>query len=326
MKIKQSVERIPGGMMIVPLLLGAVINTLFPSAAKFFGAFTGAWMTGAMPLLAVTFFCVGTTISFRATPTIMRKGGALLAGKILCGAVLGMIAAKLIPGGMITEGMFAGLSVLAVMVAMNDTNGGLYMALVSEFGKSEEVAALSIMSIESGPFITMVTLGVTGLGIFPWQALVGTILPLVAGVILGNLDDDIREFFSKGQALLIPCFAFALGNSLNLTTVWKAGFLGLLMGVTVVAITGTVLVLIDKYIGGGNGIAGIAAATTAGNAASVPLAIAAIDPSYAPVAPSATALVSTCVIVTAVLAPLATAWWAKRVKRIGPIESIDSRA
>ena len=314
MRIKRSVEKIPGGMMIIPLLIGAVINTFFPSAAKFFGAFTGAWMTGAMPLLAVTFFCVGTTISFRATPTILRKGGVLFAGKVLCGAVLGMIAAKLIPNGMITEGWFAGLSVLAIMVASNDTNGGLYMALVSEFGKPEEVAALSIMSIESGPFITMITLGVTGLGVFPWQALVGTILPLVLGVILGNLDDEIRDFFKNGQPILIPCFAFALGNSLNLATVWKAGLLGLVMGIAVVVITGAVLVSLDKFVGGGNGIAGIAAATTAGNAASVPIAIAAIDPSYAPVAPSATALVSTCVIVTAVLAPLATAWWAKRVR------------
>lgn len=30
MKIKASIERIPGGMMIIPLLLGAVINTVFP--------------------------------------------------------------------------------------------------------------------------------------------------------------------------------------------------------------------------------------------------------------------------------------------------------
>ena len=315
MKIKQTVERFPGGMMIIPLLIGAVINTLFPGAAKFFGGFTGAWMTGAMPLLAVTFFCVGTTIDFRATPTVARRGGVLLLAKVSCGAILGLILAQFIQSAMITEGVFAGLSVLALMACMNDTNGGLYMALMSEFGEKEDVAALSIITVESGPFFTMITLGVTGLATFPWQAFVGTILPLLAGMLLGNLDRELRDFFGKIAPALVPCFAFALGNALNLTTVWKAGLLGLIMGVAVVVITGTVLILADKYIGGGTGIAGIAAASTAGNAASVPLAIAAVDPSYAPIAPAATAIVSTCVIVTAILTPLATAWWVKRVRK-----------
>jgi 2-keto-3-deoxygluconate permease len=84
------------------------------------------------------------------------------------------------------------------------------------------------------------------------------------------------------------------------------------MGVSVVVITGTILIFADKLTGG-NGLAGIAAASTAGNAAAVPAAIAAIDKSYAPVAPAATMLVATCVIVTAILVPIVTAWWAKRV-------------
>jgi 2-keto-3-deoxygluconate permease len=48
MKIKATIERVPGGMMIVPLLLGAIIHTLFPDAEKVFGSFTGA-----LPIIAV---------------------------------------------------------------------------------------------------------------------------------------------------------------------------------------------------------------------------------------------------------------------------------
>jgi len=314
MQIKRSMERVPGGMMIIPLLLGASINTLFPGAAKSFGAFTGAWMTGAMPLLAVTFFCVGTTIDVRATPAILKKGGALLVSKIACGGAAGIIAAQFIPGGMIKEGFFAGLSVLAIMASMNDTNGGLYLALVSALGKREEVAALSIMSVESGPFITMSTLGITGLAVFPWQSFVGTILPLVVGVILRNLDRELRAFFGKIVPVMVPCFAFALGSGLNFTTIWKSGLIGILIGLGVVVVTGTALILADKATGG-NGVAGIAAASTAGNAASVPLTIGEIDPSYAAAVPAATAIVSTSVIVTAITVPIVTAWWAKRVTK-----------
>jgi 2-keto-3-deoxygluconate permease len=312
MKIKAMLDRIPGGMMIVPLILGAIINTLFPTASKTFGSFTGALLTGALPILAVFYVCMGATIDFKATPYILKKGGALLLSKVGIAAVVGIIAAQFLGEGMISGGIFAGLSVLAIVAAMNDTNGGLYMALMGQFGRKEDVAAYSIMSLESGPFLTMVTLGVAGLSAFPWQTLVGAILPLVIGMILGNLDRELREFLGRAVPVLVPFFAFALGAGLNLQNVWKAGLAGILLGIAVVLVTGTVLWVVDRLTGG-NGVAGLAAASTAGNAAGVPAAVAAANSAYAPVAPAATALVASCVIVTAILVPIVTAWWAKRV-------------
>ncbi|WP_354677934.1 2-keto-3-deoxygluconate permease, partial [Cupriavidus plantarum] len=50
-----------------------------------------------------------------------------------------------------------------------------------------------------------------------------------------------------------------------------------------------------------------------GNAAAVPTLIAAANPVYEEAAKSATILVAACVVVTAVLTPLATAWVARRV-------------
>lgn len=312
MKIKAMLDRIPGGMMIVPLILGAIINTLFPTASKTFGSFTGALLTGALPILAVFYVCMGATIDFKATPYILKKGGALLLSKVGIAAVVGIIAALFLGEGMISGGVFAGLSVLAIVAAMNDTNGGLYMALMGQFGRKEDVAAYSIMSLESGPFLTMVTLGIAGLSAFPWQTLVGAILPLVIGMILGNLDRELREFLGRAVPVLVPFFAFALGAGLNLQNVWKAGLAGILLGIAVVLVTGTVLWVVDRLTGG-NGVAGLAAASTAGNAAGVPAAVAAANSAYAPVAPAATALVASCVIVTAILVPIVTAWWAKRV-------------
>ncbi len=59
--------------------------------------------------------------------------------------------------------------------------------------------------------------------------------------------------------------------------------------------------------------AGFAAASTAGDAAVVPAIVAGPDPVYAPAAAHATVLVAASVIVTTVLAPLVTAWVARRV-------------
>ena len=46
----------------------------------------------------------------------------------------------------IESGIFAGLSTLAVVAAINDTNGGLYVALMAQFSKPRDAAAFSIMS------------------------------------------------------------------------------------------------------------------------------------------------------------------------------------
>lgn len=41
MKILKSVKKVPGGLMVIPLLLGASINTFFPTALSI-GGFTTA--------------------------------------------------------------------------------------------------------------------------------------------------------------------------------------------------------------------------------------------------------------------------------------------
>ncbi|GAA2096060.1 2-keto-3-deoxygluconate permease [Actinomadura alba] len=310
--IKKSLDRIPGGMMIVPLLFGAVLHTLFPTAGTYFGSFTGALFSGSLTILAVFYVCMGASIDVRATPYILKKGGALFGAKVLTSIIVGVILGRFLGEAPIDSGFFIGLSTLAVVAAMNDTNGGLYMALMGQFGKPKDVAAYSVMTIESGPFLTMVTLGVAGLSAFPWQTLVGALLPLLIGAILGNLDRDLRAWLGGVTPVLIPFFAFALGASISLTSVWKAGLLGLGLGVAVVVFSGTILFFADRMTGG-TGVAGLAAASTAGNAAAVPAIVASANPAYQEAAVHATVLVAASVVVTAILVPIVTAWWAHRV-------------
>jgi 2-keto-3-deoxygluconate permease len=160
----------------------------------------------------------------------------------------------------------------------------------------------------------MVSLGVVGLSAFPWQTLIGAILPLALGMLLGNLDAELRDFLSQGTGVLIPFFAFAIGATLDLHHVWEAGLLGVALGLVVVFFCGIFLVAVDKLIGG-NGTAGVAASTTAGNAAAVPMLVAAANPNYAAAAGSATVLVASSVIVSSLLVPPLTAWWKAQVTR-----------
>lgn len=310
--IKRAIERVPGGMMVVPLALGALLATFAPGTPKFFGSFTGALFSGALTVLAVFYVCMGASIDVRATPYILKKGGALFGTKIAVAVLLGVLFGRWLGEAPIGSGLFAGLSTLAVVAAMNDTNGGLYMALMGQYGEPRDVGAYSIMSLESGPFLTMVTLGVAGLSAFPWPTLLGSVLPLLFGMLLGNLDREMRAFLGRAVPVMIPFFAFALGSGLDLAKVWQAGLLGLGLGVAVVVVTGIPLFFADRATGG-NGVAGVAAASTAGNAAAVPAIVAAANPAYAEAAAHATILVAAAVIITTVLVPLLTAWTAKAV-------------
>ena len=311
MQIKRSIEKIPGGMMLVPLFLGALCHTFSPGAGKYFGSFTNGMITGTVPILAVWFFCMGASIKLSATGTVLRKSGTLVVTKIAVAWVVAAIASRIIPEHGVEVGFFAGLSTLALVAAMDMTNGGLYASIMQQYGTKEEAGASVLISLESGPLMTMIILGSAGQATFEPEHLAGVLIPFLVGFLLGNLDPELRELFSRATKSLIPFFAFALGNTINLGVIIDTGLLGILMALAVIVITGVPLIIMDIMLGKGRGTAGIAASSTAGAAVATPLLVAEIAPDFAEAAPAATTLVASCVVITAIVVPVITALWAK---------------
>ncbi|EAY8112683.1 2-keto-3-deoxygluconate permease 1, partial [Salmonella enterica] len=296
MNIKKAIERVPGGMMVVPLVIGAVINTFAPQALEIGGFTTALFKNGAAPLIGAFLLCMGAGISVKAAPQALLQGGTITLTKLLVAIGIGLGA----------EGIF-GLSGVAIIAAMSNSNGGLYAALVGEFGNERDVGAISILSLNDGPFFTMIALGAAGMANIPIMALVAVLVPLVVGMILGNLDPHMRDFLTKGGPLLIPFFAFALGAGINLEMLLQGGLAGILLGVLTTFVGGFFNIRADRLVGG-TGIAGAAASSTAGNAVATPLAIAQADPSLAEVAAAAAPLIAASVITTAILTPVLTSW------------------
>jgi 2-keto-3-deoxygluconate permease len=306
MKIYRSINRVPGGMMVVPLFIGMVLNTFFPNLLKI-GGFTQALTGVGYPtVLGMYLFTVGTKMTVRAAPKMLLRGLGIMTAKVGTATIFALAVAKLF------DGSFLGLSTLAVMVAMSDTNGGMFLALTSVMGDKEDSGTYVIQSIETGPFLTMLIFVGTGLAVIPWLTMVSVIAPIVAGAILGNLDEDLKDFFGSHEPIIVPFMAFTLGQTINLKAVVTAGAPGVVLGVTVLIVTGFVCIIADRLFGG-SGVAGAAASSTAGNSAAVPQAVALADPSFAPVAGAATVQVAASVIVTAILTPLLTSWQYKRV-------------
>lgn len=307
MEILKTVKKVPGGLMVVPLLLGAFVNTFFPQVLEIGGFTTHLFKTGAMPILAVFLFCNGAQINVKQAGAPLIKGAALTLSKFLIGAILGVVVNNIwgINGVL-------GLSPLAIIAAMTNSNGGLYAALAGEYGDSTDVGAISILSLNDGPFFTMLAFGITGIAEVPFISLVATIVPILIGFILGNLDENIRTFLEPGSTLLIPFFAFPLGAALNFGQLLQAGLPGILLGVLCTVLTGLGGYYTMKLLKAEHPFVGAAIGTTAGNAVATPAALAAVDPSLAAIAPAATVQIAAAIIVTAILCPMLVNYLAKR--------------
>ena len=297
-----TMEKIPAGLMLVPLILGAVVNTLAPEALQI-GSFTTAlFKQGALALIGLLIFATGAEITGRHS------------GKAAASTTLVVLTCKtLIPAALIVtlglvvgiEGIF-GVSILALLTIFGNSNGALWLAFAGEYGDERDTGAYVASAFDDGPFLALIFLGAAGLGDIPLIALVAAIVPFILGLFVGAVDREWTRVLEHVPTITIPFMSFAVGTGINLGTVLRGGLTGLFLGLGVVAFTGSLTYLGYRFVlrrGRKSGI-GFAAGTTAGNAVAVPAVVAVADPRFEPFVASATAQAATAVLVTAVLAPI----------------------
>lgn len=315
-----KVGKIPGALMIVPLFLGVMVNTFAPAALQI-GSFTTAlFKSGLAVLIGLFFLSVGSQISFKAALPSVEKGLVLLLAKFGIAVAFGLSVAFYAE-----DGVLFGLLPLAIIAAMSNSNGSLYVALTSQFGNKTDKGAISMLSVNDGPFLTLVALGVAGLAAFPLMALFSAIFPMLFGFILGNSSSLARKFLAPGETLIIPFAAFAIGAGINLQVLVGQGTIGILLGVLTVVFSGGAAVL-GLYLWHvirrhprptRNMVSAVSEASVAGNAIATPAVIAALDPSYLPIQEAATAQIAASVVATAFVLPFFVAWFAGWQKRRG---------
>jgi 2-keto-3-deoxygluconate permease len=237
------------------------------------GGFTQAlFKDGALTLCALFLFCAGSQMNLRVGGKALKKGVLLTTSKYLAGFLVGML------WGLLSDPVngFLGLSTMAIIAAMTNGNGGMYAALTGQYGNRSDVGATAVLSLNDGPFFTLMALGLMGAN-FPLIAFIAVLLPILIGMILGNIDHEIRRFLAAGETLVIPFFAFALGAGMNLASFFNPEVVGagIVLALMTVLFSGGAMVLTFKLFREKSYIAPWAEASTAGNAVATPAAIAA---------------------------------------------------
>lgn len=307
MRILKTVQKVPGGLMIVPLFLGIIINTCFPSVLKIGGMTTATLSTGALTFIGCNLMCVGAQINPKGVAESLKRGGVLVVAKFFAGFIPALIITKIFGSN-----GFLGITPLMLLAAGTSINSGIYLGLMPEIGDEYDMGAQSLLSFSVGPFFTLIGMGAAGISSFNWIALLASVGTMIIGFILGNLDNDIRSFLNKGIMFTLPFIGFSLGAGLNVINIIKGGPTGIALGILVIVLSVIFLVPADKYILHRPGYAAVANCSSGSSAIAVPAIIAQFSPDLVNQVGPATTAIAASAVITAIICPIITSFAVKK--------------
>lgn len=145
-----------------------------------------------------------------------------------------------------------------------------------------------------------------------YMSLVSIVIPLIIGIVIGNLDKELGAFLTSGMGLIIILLGWSVGAKINLLDATKAGLPGILMVVLYYLLAVLPVMVVERTILKRKGISSIAISTMAGLSASVPLMMIENNPEMIPYSGEAEAVVTLGVIGTAIISPMLINWLDKR--------------
>ena len=264
-------------------------------------------------------FC-GTTISFKSAPAAAARGAIIIAVKQIV-----VVAVSLLILYVFNDNLF-GISAMVMLAACTGANNAMYAGLMGTMGNEAERGAVAITTLVVGPPVTMIVLGAAGQAPIGWS-LVGAILPIVVGIILGNLFPSFKKMMAPALSAIIVLVFFAMGSTMTFGQLINGGLPGILLGVICSVVFAIPVIAVDKLTGG-TGVAGAAISSCAGANVATPAAMASVNEAMygGAVLATATAQVAACAIVTAILTPLVTSWCYKHFEGQGHSKATTDKA
>ena len=315
--IWKTLQKVPAGTMFVPLIIGALITTVCQGMLHF-----DLWATlgnpmqdmfsssGQMLLIGRMLFCTGTSLKLSDMKEALHRGLVLIVTRLV--VAYGLSALYFVLFGY--DGIF-GVSFLAFVCAVSSANAALYMGIIQPFGDKADKASFGIMLICSMPLLPLLFLGffgTSGFGMAQVIQIISLLIPFVLGMVLGNLDGDIRQVFAGGNAIILPFLGFEFGSTINLFDAFKMLPQGLLMSLLYFIIVIGPSYFVERRLLKRPGYISFASASLAGVALSIPAMAAASNSALEPYVTSAVAILAFVLAVTNILAPFLVKWELKR--------------
>ncbi|MGX8710448.1 MAG: 2-keto-3-deoxygluconate permease [bacterium] len=314
-------KKVPGGQIIVPMLLAMIINTAFPTFLGIGGPTTALFQKGTQTLMGLFLIICGSSIKIKEAGMPLYKGTLMLVMKLALGGAIGWLASYLFGAYGIL-----GLTPFVLFCALPSNNSSLYVALCGEYGDATDMGAVSMLALKNGPFGSMLVMGMSGAAHIPVTDIIGTLIPILIGVIWGNLDENFRTLCSKSQPIVVIFQSFAIGASSSLLTLWDAGLSGILLGFISLALGLIIQFLYNLFLKKKSPL-GVSMGTVAANSALTPSVIASADPTFQSMVPVAAAQCATASVVTMIICPFLVSFFNKRIlKKQGAEQPLEAAA
>ena len=294
-----AIKRVPAGTFLVPMLTSAFIYTFWPNSFQIGGLtehiFGGASTNG---IIGAICFCSGTGIDLKRLNYALKRQGVLLAAKFAIGGAASLLFIRLFD----QAGVF-GISALAFTITICSINPAVYLSLMQQFGTEEDTAVYGITGLFIIAAVPMIVYGIASGGGMDWMPVIATVIPMVAGVVFGNIDPNFKDLFMPALPGLTFLMGWNLGYGLNLVDSFRAGVGGLILAILFYAIN-IVMYLLDRHALKNDGTVGATFMTVAGLSVSTAAILGSVYPDVlGPYVSSAASQVLLVVVVTSVITP-----------------------
>ena len=155
MDILGKVTKVPGGIMVVPMFITALINTFIPAALKIGGPTTAAFSgAGAMATIGMLLFVAGSQTKYSDLGAVCARGGLLVVVRLAVAFTGAWLTLKFFGIGGI-----CGASALAITISLASCNPGVYAGLMQSYGDNVDKAAMGVLNLIAVPATPLVILG-----------------------------------------------------------------------------------------------------------------------------------------------------------------------